>query len=432
MPSPPESETLRSEPAGHPTPSALHRRNQVLTALVGPEHGAREASLLRCDDENAVVGIGQVPVVLFTANDDGGLHLRRRFAVLLANQPTTLLFVVVVGGDGQVRAEVEAAAAQAHELRTLGVYHVAEHAGVSAASDPSWVVGRRSRPLEAALNASARLPPLSDAAIAAALQATRTGQAAESRFAAHLGQARPLVSYALIAACVSLFLIAQSFAHGRPSLALLRMGANVGSEVRAGAWWRLLASAFLHASPTHLFVNMLSLYFVGPFLERLLGSWRFLLLYGASALGGALASAFLHDDAASVGASGAIWGLMAAGFGLTLRPRGVLPPPVAARLRRAMTMPLVANLGLSFIPGIDRYAHFGGGAIGFSLALSGLLAWGLSPQGEGPNEPVRGAPAWVKVSAGLLLAAMVGSVGYGLAVGRPWQNADAAASEAVV
>lgn len=78
-----------------------------------------------------------------------------------------------------------------------------------------------------------------------------------------------------------------------------------------GAWWQLLTSAFTHLDATHIAFNMLALWVLGPQLERLLGRGRFLVLYVVSALSGSVVAALLSSPTTTtVGASGAIFGLM--------------------------------------------------------------------------------------------------------------------------
>lgn len=165
----------------------------------------------------------------------------------------------------------------------------------------------------------------------------------------------------------------------------------------------------------------MSLYFVGVFLEQVLGRARFVVVYGLSAAGAGLTSA-LVGGGLSVGASGALWGLMTAGFGLALRPRGVLPPVVAGRLRQSMTLPLIANLAFSFMPGIDKWAHFGGGAVGLALVLSGLIVQGKASGDPGPRLPP--SPTWIRVLAVILGLAMAASIALALLAGRPWARWD--------
>jgi membrane associated rhomboid family serine protease len=152
-------------------------------------------------------------------------------------------------------------------------------------------------------------------------------------------------------------------------------------EVWRGEIWRVFTYAFLHANLTHLLVNMFALYSLGSFLESLLGGRRYLAVYCASAVGGGLATAIAGGlrvalgglPSYTVGASGAIWGLMGATLALVLGRRRVLPRLIARGLRQRLLLVLVINVALSFVPGIDLYAHFGGGLAGFLLTRSDRL-----------------------------------------------------------
>ncbi|MEZ5184609.1 MAG: rhomboid family intramembrane serine protease [Candidatus Nanopelagicales bacterium] len=129
-----------------------------------------------------------------------------------------------------------------------------------------------------------------------------------------------------------------------------------------GEWFRLLSSVFLHGSLLHLAFNMYVLYVLGPPLERLLGHARFLILFLIAGLGGAAASfAFSSVNTVSVGASGAIFGLMGA---LVVAGR---------HLKADITQVLVLigiNVMIGFIaPGIDWRAHLGGLLTGAAVAF---------------------------------------------------------------
>jgi rhomboid protease GluP len=147
------------------------------------------------------------------------------------------------------------------------------------------------------------------------------------------------------------------------------LGAKNNAALEAGELWRLGTSVLLHGDLLHLGVNAYALYVLGTVLERLYGRRRFLLVFFVSGLGGALASyGFTAQN--SVGASGAIFGLLGAAVVFGFRFRGVLP----ARIRRVLTvglLPWVAiNVVIGFvIPVIDNAAHLGGMATGASLAL---------------------------------------------------------------
>jgi membrane associated rhomboid family serine protease len=161
----------------------------------------------------------------------------------------------------------------------------------------------------------------------------------------------------------------------------------------------------------HLLFNLVALQSFGGFLEAVLGWRRYLVLFGASALGGSLASALISRAASSVGASGAMWGLMLAGFALSRARSNVLPARIARQLRQRLVMVVVINVLFSFLPGIDIYAHFGGGAIGF--ALVGLLA----PRTAGAPDD---SSATLRILALITAAVLAASVVVALVSGRPW------------
>jgi membrane associated rhomboid family serine protease len=190
----------------------------------------------------------------------------------------------------------------------------------------------------------------------------------------------PRATFALVAVCFLTFaLLDGSGSQGQAIKTWLSDGSR---EVWQGELWRVFTYAFLHANTTHLLVNMLALYSLGGFLEALLGWRRYLLIYCASAIGGGIATALAGalrvamggPPSYSVGASGAIWGLMGATLALVLGRQRVLPRLIARGLRQRLLLVLVINVALSFLPGIDMYAHFGGGLVGFLLARAGRLS----------------------------------------------------------
>jgi len=135
-----------------------------------------------------------------------------------------------------------------------------------------------------------------------------------------------------------------------------------------GEWWRLLTAAFLHYGPVHLAMNMLVLYLFGPALETVLGWARFLLLYLAAGLAGSAGALLLSPDSATVGASGAIYGLF--GAILLLERQGTY-------VFGGSVLPLlVVNLAITFfVPGISIGGHLGGLA-GGALAIFVLSRFG--------------------------------------------------------
>jgi membrane associated rhomboid family serine protease len=135
--------------------------------------------------------------------------------------------------------------------------------------------------------------------------------------------------------------------------------------VADGGWWRLMTAAFLHYGPIHLALNMLALYWLGRVLESVIGSWRYLLLYLASGLAGSAGALWLSPNSATVGASGAIFGVL--GALLVLERRGVI------NSGGQILGLIVLNIVFSFaVSGISIGGHLGGlvgGAIVMLLYL---------------------------------------------------------------
>jgi membrane associated rhomboid family serine protease len=128
--------------------------------------------------------------------------------------------------------------------------------------------------------------------------------------------------------------------------------------VANGEWYRLISSGFLHFNVIHIAMNMLLLFQLGQLLEPALGRVRFGLLYFASLLGGSLGALIMNPYALSGGASGAVFGLMAAAA-VGMHRRGVNV------FRTGIGTVLVLNLVFTFaIPGISVGGHLGGAIAG--------------------------------------------------------------------
>src|SRR5213595_4099402 len=93
---------------------------------------------------------------------------------------------------------------------------------------------------------------------------------------------------------------------------IFEKGALFGPLVANGDWWRLITAAFLHYGPIHLGFNMFFLYWIGTPVEQYLGRARFLLVYLVSGLAGSAGALVLSPGAVTVGASGAIFGVLGA------------------------------------------------------------------------------------------------------------------------
>lgn len=138
-----------------------------------------------------------------------------------------------------------------------------------------------------------------------------------------------------------------------------------------GAPWQTLTSAFTHVEPFHLATNMLSLFFIGPIVEQGFGRVRFLVIYLLSALSSSVAVAWISDPMSStVGASGAIFGLLGALVILARRVRGNL---------QLIGTILLLNLAVPFfVPGVSMEGHIGGLVGG--LALAALIVYAPQPR----------------------------------------------------
>ena len=185
-------------------------------------------------------------------------------------------------------------------------------------------------------------------------------------------QPRVIVTPAILAAIVAIFgvMVAVSGEIAFSPLTLVRWGAQFGPAVASGEWWRLLSAMWLHAHPLHLALNALFLWQFGSYVERLLGPVVFLIVY---LLAGVVASAvslqFQGSSGLSVGASGALFGLVGVllTVAMTSRGRGGLGE-MLAELRPNLISIVVVNLILGFmVRGIDNAAHIGGLAGGLVL-----------------------------------------------------------------
>lgn len=232
-------------------------------------------------------------------------------------------------------------------------------------------------------------------------------------FVSSTREGTPVVTFVLIGLIGAMFGLEWLWGGTEFVPTLIRMGAS-DERVFAGEPWRLLSAAWLHAGPLHVLVNAYVLYSLGGFLERLLGARRLLVLYTAAALGGGLASAALSSATLSVGASGAIWGLLGASVALAWRPSGLIADAVLPAVRRNAMVNVVLNLAVSFLPTVDIMAHVGGGLVGAGLVFAGVVTRGVSTR---PRAHARG---WLvaAIGAGTLLgAAPVVAILHG----QPWQ-----------
>jgi membrane associated rhomboid family serine protease len=240
----------------------------------------------------------------------------------------------------------------------------------------------------------------------------RAGRPPASERARRWWAARPtLVTSVIIAANLTIFVWGLIDAVGDRSLFSSRSGAGVQSDLglfapaidELGEWYRILTSGFVHAGLLHVAFNMFILFRIGATLEPTLGSLRFGLTYVACLLCGSAGALLIDPNALTVGASGAVFGMM-----------GVYV--AAARARRIPIMQtdigglLVINLILTFvIPRISIGGHIGGLVGG--LICGTAFFWG----GRRP-----GSRGWID----LLVPIVLGALAFGLCLwaAAQWQS----------
>ena len=151
---------------------------------------------------------------------------------------------------------------------------------------------------------------------------------------------------------------------GMGGVASYRLGMSVPFPylLEGHQWWRLVTAMFLHGGLIHIGFNMMSLMQLGPALEELYGSARYLFLYVATGAFGFLVSAWFGN--LSLGASGALLGLVGAMLAVTTKRGGAYMRDLRSRLISSVVILFI--LGFSGV-GIDNYAHFAGLAAGFGL-----------------------------------------------------------------
>ena len=187
----------------------------------------------------------------------------------------------------------------------------------------------------------------------------------------------PIVTYTLIGVTVVAYLlqILSSVFLGDSSYGIdwvTLFGARITEAIYAGQLWRLITPMFLHGSFAHIFFNMYALLSVGTLLERHFGHWRFLLLYFLGGFAGNVLS-FLFTQGYSVGASTAVFGLIAAEAIFFYQNRELFGSHAKQAISNAVFI-IVINLFLGLAPNIDTWGHIGG------LLGGAMFAWFAGPK----------------------------------------------------
>lgn len=149
-------------------------------------------------------------------------------------------------------------------------------------------------------------------------------------------------------------------------LGQVRLGASVPSLIWQGQWHRLVSANFLHMGPVHLLFNASAVFALGSLLERLLGPARLLVVYGIAGVASVFASAALRGNSLSLGASGAIFGLVGALAVINYRYGYSLPAGFRIPRRSWVTLGFI-NGGISLLPMVDGLAHLSGLLVGATV-----------------------------------------------------------------
>ena len=175
----------------------------------------------------------------------------------------------------------------------------------------------------------------------------------------------PYITYILIAINILLYILPILLGYYNEIVTNFCMH---GPSIRSGEYYRLITSCFLHGNIMHLFFNMYALYVIGSQIENYFGRIKYLIIFFVSGVIGNLFSMIFNGNIPSLGASGAIFGLMGALLYFGYHYRVYLGSVLKSQL-----IPIILlNLGLGFIlSGVDNFAHIGG-LIGGVMITSSL------------------------------------------------------------
>jgi len=209
--------------------------------------------------------------------------------------------------------------------------------------------------------------------VASVTRQARTMNLDMAQFRRALFAATPqvFVTPLLVLSCVAVFvgMVQSGVSPTDPvATALLDWGANQGARVLLRhEYWRLFTSVFVHGGLIHLAVNMWCLMTIGPLIERLYGNLAYLAIFLAAGIGGAIASAATPPTSkVSVGASGAIFGVLGALLSFLIIHRRSIPATVLKPLRGSAVGFVVFNTIFGLVVTIvDQSAHMGGLVTGF-------------------------------------------------------------------
>jgi rhomboid protease GluP len=223
----------------------------------------------------------------------------------------------------------------------------------------------------------------------------------------------PFATYGLLAVLTAVFVVEclvsidPSSKVWEPNVrTLLALGGlNWNAMAAQHEWYRLLSATFLHGNVLHFLLNSIALYFAAAPLERLLGTMWLLTIYLLTALGGSMLSLALNPpNIVSVGASGAIMGLFAAGLVCSYRfPPGIYRTQLHSNALPVLIPGLLPLTSVSAAGHIDFAAHLGGALTGAVLGAAMLAIW----------PPTTALPRFRPVAATISIAGLLAAIGAG-------------------
>lgn len=179
---------------------------------------------------------------------------------------------------------------------------------------------------------------------------------------------KPIATYVLILINVIVFILMYLLGNGsEDTKTLINFGANYVVLTKAGEYYRIITSAFLHIGIFHLLINMYSLYIVGTQVEYFYGKVKYLIIYFFSAIMGSLFTVALSSaNTVAAGASGAIFGLLGSILYFGIKYRGY----IGNSLINQIVPVVILNLIIGFTtPGIGNAAHIGGLIGGYLISM---------------------------------------------------------------
>ena len=184
---------------------------------------------------------------------------------------------------------------------------------------------------------------------------------------------KPLITIGIIAINVIMYLVTAylSFVYAKGSLfnsdtnVLILLGAKVNELIAKGQYYRFISCMFLHGGIVHLGVNMYSLYAIGPMVERVYGRVKYLAIYFISGICASIFS-YIFSTSVSIGASGAIFGLLGAVLVFAIKSKG----KTGSAFIKSILSVIFINIFIgATLPNIDNFAHVGGLIGGMLIAF---------------------------------------------------------------